>query len=91
MTLTLHPGGRFSLTAAATFIEGFHVTEAERPPDALRYAWAVDGDWRTVQATLRQDENGRPNEDSPLERATSYERSRSLPKTAGSPANGSAR
>jgi DNA-3-methyladenine glycosylase II len=24
----------------------------------LRYAWAVDGDWRTVQATLRQDDHG---------------------------------
>ena len=56
MTIALHPRGPFSLTAAATFIEGFPGTQAQRPPQALRYAWAVDGDWRTVQATLRQDD-----------------------------------
>ena len=56
MTITLHPRGPFSLTAAATFIEGFPGTQADLPPEALRYAWAVDGDWRTVQATLRQDD-----------------------------------
>ena len=55
MTITLHPRGAFSLTAAATFIEGFPGTQAERAPEVLRYAWAVDGDWRTVQATVRQD------------------------------------
>jgi DNA-3-methyladenine glycosylase II len=54
MTITLQPRGPFSLTAAATFVEGFPGTQADRPPAALRYAWAVDGDWRTVQATLRQ-------------------------------------
>jgi DNA-3-methyladenine glycosylase II len=57
VTITLHARGPFSLTAAATFIEGFPGTQAERPPEALRYAWAVDGDWRTVQATVRQDTN----------------------------------
>jgi DNA-3-methyladenine glycosylase II len=57
VTITLHPRGPFSLTAAATFVEGFPGTEAERPPRALRYAWAVDGDWRTVQATVRQDDH----------------------------------
>ncbi|HEY3729231.1 MAG TPA: hypothetical protein VGL51_18790 [Solirubrobacteraceae bacterium] len=56
MTITLHPRGPFSLTAAATFVEDFPGTQAERAPQALRYAWAVDGDWRTVQATLRQDD-----------------------------------
>ncbi len=56
MTITLHPRGPFSLTAAAAFVEGFPGTRAERPPEALRYAWAVDGDWRTVQATLRQND-----------------------------------
>jgi DNA-3-methyladenine glycosylase II len=56
MTITLHPRGPFSLSAAATFVEGFPGTQAERPPEALRYAWAVDGDWRTVQATVRQDD-----------------------------------
>ena len=54
MTITLHPRGPFSLTAAATYVEGFPGTHADRPPAALRFAWAVDGDWRTVQATLRQ-------------------------------------
>jgi DNA-3-methyladenine glycosylase II len=56
MTITLHPRGPFSLGAAATFVEGFPGTHAERPPEALRYAWAVDGDWRTVQVTVRQDD-----------------------------------
>ena len=55
MTITFHPRGPFSLTAAARFVEDFPGTQAERPPAALRYAWAVDGDWRTVQATVRQD------------------------------------
>ena len=54
MAITFHPRGPFSLTAAAAFVEDFPGTQAERPPEALRYAWAVDGDWRTVQATLRQ-------------------------------------
>ena len=57
MTITLHPRGPFSLSAAATFIEGFPGTQAQRPPEALRYAWAVDGDWRTVQVTVRQDDH----------------------------------
>jgi hypothetical protein len=56
VTITLHPRGPFSLSAAATFVEGFPGTQAERPPQALRYAWAVDGDWRTVQVTVRQDD-----------------------------------
>lgn len=56
MQITLHPRGPFSLMAAATFVEGFPGTQAERPPEALRYAWAVDGDWRTVEVTLRQDD-----------------------------------
>jgi DNA-3-methyladenine glycosylase II len=55
--ISLHPRGPFSLTAAATFVEGFPGTQAQRPPQALRYAWAVDGDWRTVQATLREDDH----------------------------------
>jgi hypothetical protein len=56
VTITLHPRGPFSLTAAVTFVEGFPGTQADRAPQALRYAWAVDGDWRTVQVMLRQDE-----------------------------------
>ena len=57
MTITLHPRGPFSLTAAATFAEDFPGTRADGPPKALRYAWAVDGDWRTVQVTVRQDDD----------------------------------
>ena len=56
MAITFHPLGRFSLTAAAAFAEDFPGTRAEGPPKALRYAWAVDGDWRTVQVTVRQDD-----------------------------------
>jgi DNA-3-methyladenine glycosylase II len=40
----------------AAFAEDFPGTRAEGPPRALRYAWAVDGDWRTVQVTVRQDD-----------------------------------
>lgn len=54
MTFTLTPQGEFSLAAAAGFAEGFPGTEAERPPDQLRFAWAVDDDWRTVAVTLRE-------------------------------------
>ena len=56
MTITFHPLGPFSLSAAAAFAEDFPGTRAEEPPKALRYAWAVDGDWRTVQVTVRQDD-----------------------------------
>src|SRR3984957_13831236 len=56
MAITFHPLGQFSLAAAAAFAEDFPGTRAERPPKALRYAWAVDGDWRTVQVTVCQDE-----------------------------------
>ena len=56
MAITFHPLGQFSLTAAAAFAEDFPGTRAERSPEALRYAWAVDGDWRTVQVTVRQDD-----------------------------------
>src|ERR1700759_495051 len=55
MTITFHPLGPFLLSAAAAFAEDFPGTRAEEPPKALRYAWAVDGDWRTVQVTVRQD------------------------------------
>ena len=49
---TLHPRGRFSLHAAATFAEGFPGTEADRDSGELRFAWAVDGDWRVVVVRL---------------------------------------
>lgn len=52
----MHPRGPFSLTAAVRFGEGLPGTRADRASKALRYAWAVDGDWRTVQVVLRQDD-----------------------------------
>ena len=56
MAITFHPLGDFSLTAVAAFAQDFPGTRAEGSPTALRYAWAVDGDWRTVQVTVRQDD-----------------------------------
>lgn len=57
-SFTLHPSGPFSLAAAAAFAEGFPATEAERADRALRFAWAVDDDRRTVAVTLRQPDGG---------------------------------
>ena len=51
-SFTLHPRGRFSLHASATFAEGFPGTEADRESGELRFAWAVDGDWRAVAVKL---------------------------------------
>jgi len=57
MAFMLHPRGAFSLAAAATFAEGFPGTEVDRPEDEVRFAWAVDDDWRTVDVTVRQNGN----------------------------------
>ena len=55
MAISFRPRGSFSLTAAAKFAEGFPGTIAEHEKgDGLRFAWAVDDDWRTAQVTLRQ-------------------------------------
>ncbi len=51
---TLQPRGRFSLDSAATFAEGFPGTEADHESGELRFAWAVDGDWRVVAVRLSQ-------------------------------------
>ena len=56
MAIELHPLGPFSLTAAAAFADEFPGTRTEAEPDTLRYAWAVDGDWRTVRVTVRQED-----------------------------------
>ena len=59
MPFTLTPRGPFSLTAAARFAEGFPGTEAGGADRGeLRFAWPVDGDWRTVTVTLRQAGDG---------------------------------
>ena len=52
--VVLRPRGGFSLAAAAAFAEGFPGTIASRAGDELRFAWAIDGDWRTAQVALRQ-------------------------------------
>lgn len=54
MTFALTSRGPFSLDAAGTFAESFPGTKADRAPDGLWFAWAVDGDWRTVTVTVRQ-------------------------------------
>lgn len=54
MTFALHPHGPFSLAAASTFAEGFPGTETDRAASRLRFAWAVDDDWRTAAVTLHQ-------------------------------------
>jgi len=51
---TLRPRGGFSLAAAARFAEGFPGTDADRPDGELRFAWAVDNDWRTARVRLRE-------------------------------------
>ena len=59
MPFTLTPRGPFSLTAAARFAEGFPGTEAGGADRGeLRFAWPVNGDWRTVSVTLRQAADG---------------------------------
>jgi DNA-3-methyladenine glycosylase II len=55
---SLRPRGAFSLAAAAAFAEGFPATDAERAAGALRFAFAVDGDWRTARVTLREAADG---------------------------------
>jgi 3-methyladenine DNA glycosylase/8-oxoguanine DNA glycosylase len=50
----LRPRGQFALAAAASFAHSFPGTEIEQAADGVRFAWPVDGDWRTVRTTLRQ-------------------------------------
>lgn len=55
MTFTLPATDGFSLRAAAEFAHGFPGTgTADDAPDALSFAWALDGDWRTARVVLRQ-------------------------------------
>lgn len=54
MTIAFRPRGSFSLAAAATFAEGFPGTTTDHDEEGLRFAWAVDDDWRTARVTLRQ-------------------------------------
>lgn len=54
MSFVLRPRGEFSLAAAARFAEGFPGTIASSAGNELRFAWAVDDDWRTAEVSLRQ-------------------------------------
>lgn len=55
MSFTLPAAHGFSLRAAADFTHGFPGTgTADDAPDALSFAWALDGDWRTARVVLRQ-------------------------------------
>ncbi len=55
MSFTLSASGGFSLSAATDFAHGFPGTgTADGQPDALSFAWALDGDWRTARVALRQ-------------------------------------
>ena len=54
MTFVLRPRGEFSLVAATRFAEGFPGTIAADEADALRFAWAVDDDWRVAEVSVRQ-------------------------------------
>ena len=55
MTFELAADPTFSLSAAADFAEGFPGTRVVADEEGLQLAWAVDGDWRTVSVTLRQE------------------------------------
>ncbi len=54
MALRLRARGPFSLARAAAFAEGFPGFSARTAGEELRLAWAVDGDWRTISARVRQ-------------------------------------
>lgn len=54
MAIAFRPRGSFSLAAAATFAESFPGTTADHDEGELRFAWAVDEDWRTARVTLHQ-------------------------------------
>lgn len=55
MSFTISAPADFSLGASAGFAEGFPGTSTtDAAPEALSFAWALDGDWRTVSVVLRQ-------------------------------------
>lgn len=54
MSFILRPRGEFSLAAATRFAEAFPGTIASSHEDELRFAWAVDDDWRIGEVSVRQ-------------------------------------
>ena len=58
MTFTLRAPAGFSLRAAADFAGEFPGTRTGNDhPDAMSFAWPLDGDWRTASVVLRQHDN----------------------------------
>jgi DNA-3-methyladenine glycosylase II len=58
MTFTLPVPAGFSLRAAADFAREFPGTRTGNDdPDAMSFAWTLDGDWRTASVVLRQRDN----------------------------------
>lgn len=54
MRFTLPAPEGFSLAAASGFAADFPGTATDLDAPGLRFAWALDGDWRTVVVTLNQ-------------------------------------
>jgi DNA-3-methyladenine glycosylase II len=54
MAFSLQPRGPFSLAAAATFAEGFPASDARRDSGEMAFAFALEGDWRTVAVRLEE-------------------------------------
>lgn len=58
MTFTIPAPAGFSLRAAADFAREFPGTQiGNEDPDAMSFAWTLDGDWRTASVVLRQRDN----------------------------------
>ena len=58
MTFRLRAQGPFSLPAAAGFAVAFPGTQAASEDGHLRFAWAVDDDWRTVAVEVHETPTG---------------------------------
>ena len=58
MAFRLRAQGGFSLRAAADFAVAFPGTQASSEDDHLRFAWAVDDDWRTVAVEVHETPTG---------------------------------
>ena len=58
MAFRLRARGEFSLRAAAGFAVSFPGTQASGEDDHLRFAWAVDDDWRTAAVDLHATPTG---------------------------------
>ncbi len=58
MSFTLPASAGFALRAAATFASGFPGTRTSNDdPEAVSFAWPLDGDWRSASVVLHQQGN----------------------------------